>query len=402
MNLTMAVDFYDMVWVSEKVFDKESIDKFIAQCAQNGINRILWRVSVGGQLFYHTNTPDRLQNLAIDQKGKYYSTHHEILKKALLILNEFDPLKTAVDSCHKWGVEIYPWLTIYDDWSYMGEFASSLMKQNPKLSWASQDNSEYLLGVTSYVYDEVVDFRIRQIKELLSYDINGIHLSLRSHSRPPEYLRELKDYLTKNPQKSVADFANTQKDGINNIMKKAHGKYGFDSKAVSEYIRLTGKIPEKDSTEWLRFRGGYLLRFLQKVKKLVNIREVGLSLWWRTQYYPPFPNEFYRWDDIAKENIADDLCYVLPEIAKDFPVCFPELTKYQNNASIWFFTSDATNNVKKRLETIRNALNSKLFNNVCFFEAMDFYKNPSYWEMARELKNIKTEESEKMTTANCS
>lgn len=391
MKLTMAVDFYDLVWVSDEIFDENHIDKFIKQCAENGINRLLWRVSVGGKLFYHTRTTDRLQSFKPSGTGKERDIHLEISKKAMAVMKKCDPLKAAVNSSRKYGIEIYPWLTIYDDWSYMGEFKSSLLRENPNFSWVSQDGSEYLWGVTSYVYDEVVEFRMRQIKELLSYDVDGLHLSFRSHSRPPEYIRTLKTYLEANPGKTVADYAASNKILVRKIMKESHGKYGFEPQAVSEYSKITGKIPDKHDPEWWKFRGGYLLKFLKQVRNMVNTRETGFSLWWRTQHYPPFPNDFYRWDDIVSKNIVDDLCYVLPDDFSKFPACFPELKNHNKNASLWFFTSDNTENVYKRFKVIEEALKSRLFQNVCLFEAMDFYKNPNYWEMVKKIKNIKPE-----------
>ena len=399
MKLTMAVDFYDMVWVSEEIFDESHIDKFIKQCAENGINRLLWRVSVGGKLFYHTRTPDRLSNFRSSKTGKRCDIHREISKKAMAVMEKCDPLKVAVDCSRKHGIEIYPWLTIYDDWSYMGELKSSLLQDNPNFSWVSQDGSEYLWGATSYVYDEVVEFRMRQIKELLSYDVDGLHLSLRSHSRPPEYIKILKAYLEANPCKTVADYVVSNKTLIKKIMKESHGTYGFEPQAVSEYSRITGKIPDKHDPEWWKFRGGYLLRFLKQVRNVVNTREIGFSLWWRTPYYPPFPNEFYRWDDIVSKNIVDELCYVLPNDFSKIPGCYPELVNHNKNSSLWLFTSDNTENVYKRFKIIEKALRSRLFQNVCLYEAMDFYKNPNYWKMVKKIKNINPEAGAEVSAA---
>ena len=59
MKKFIAVDFYDLIWKQETVFSLEDMEALFARYAENGINAVLWRLSVYGKLLYHSKTPDR-------------------------------------------------------------------------------------------------------------------------------------------------------------------------------------------------------------------------------------------------------------------------------------------------------------------------------------------------------
>ena len=87
MKFTMAVDYYDLIWQSDELFDEQKIDHFLGQCAENGINAVQWRLSVCGELLYRTKTGDMFTGKPYNSPKSIAKLHKKLSINAKLSLN---------------------------------------------------------------------------------------------------------------------------------------------------------------------------------------------------------------------------------------------------------------------------------------------------------------------------
>ena len=173
-KMMLCVDYNDMVASNEEVFDEKLIDRFFALCAQRGIERIYWRVSATGNVLYHS----RVRTVFSKGPATWRKGHAAKLRE---ILMRCDPLEVAVRMARKHRLELYPWVTIFDDGK--GVMQSQFSREHPEYLWLSRDQKTRIDGVLCYFYPEVIAHRTSQVRELLAYGVDGLLLSTRSHSR---------------------------------------------------------------------------------------------------------------------------------------------------------------------------------------------------------------------------
>ena len=173
-KMMLCVDYNDMVASNEEVFDEKLIDRFFALCAQRGIERIYWRVSATGNVLYHS----RVRTIFCKGPATWREGHAAKLRE---ILRRCDPLEVAVRMARKHRLELYPWVTIFDDGKDVMQ--SQFSRDHPEYLWLSRDQKTRIDGVLCYFYPEVISHRISQVRELLAYGVDGLLLSTRSHSR---------------------------------------------------------------------------------------------------------------------------------------------------------------------------------------------------------------------------
>ncbi|MCF6177249.1 MAG: family 10 glycosylhydrolase [Victivallaceae bacterium] len=384
MKFTLAVDYYDLIWRSAELFDEQHIDRFLGRCAEHGINAIQWRLSVCGQLLYRTKTGDMFTDKPCDFPESLSKFHEATYNKCKTILEHFDPLEVVVRLAHKHGMELYPWLTIYDDYGVQGDRVSSIVEKYPERCWRSYDGTNYYLGVTSYVYPEVVEFRMKQIMEILSYGGDGLYLSNRSHSRTPEYHNALDEFVNKNPDVCYTEWIKANVEFIEESQKAAIGTYGFDLPAVEAYIEATGKQPEI-SEQWNRFRGKYFMKFIEQVRSEV-IGKLSFGL----RYEPDSPHflygkHFFDWERLINENILDELHYALPEDdSVDLKPLYPgmfKLSKTSKQAWCWLGHKRLEDTIRYKANIIRQQIEQGNLDGVVLFEAYHFLEKPDYWKL---------------------
>ena len=384
MKFTMAADYYDLIQFSEELFDEQKIDQLFGEYAERGINAVQWRLSVCGQLLYHTKTRDMFTEKIHTSSASVEKLHKATLCKCKTILERFDPLEVAIKLAHKHGMELYPWLTLYDDYGVQGDRASSIVTEHPEMSWRSRDGKTNYLGVTSYAYPEVVEFRMKQIKEIATYGGDGLYLSNRSHSRPPAYNNALEDFTNKNPETCYTEWIQENTAFINESQKAAIGNYGFDPPAVEAYIRETGKQAE-NSPEWNRFRGQYFMKFIEQVRK-----EVSGKLSFGLRYEPDAPHflygkHFFDWDHLANSGIIDELHYALPDDESiDLKTSYPEMfksSKASKQGWCWLGYPLPEDTIRYKADIIKQQIQQGNLDGVVLFEAYRFLKKPDYWKL---------------------
>ena len=391
MNCSLYIDYYDLIWKSESLFDENRIDQFLGRCAEAGISSVFWRVSVCGALLYHTELPDRFDMFTPDYEGEVW--RKDIHDKVSAVLQRFDPMAVACRLARKHGLRIMPWLTLYDDYGPRGNHPSSFQRNHPEFCWKHIEKDEYIPGIVSYAYIESVEFRMKQIRELLSYDVDGILLSVGSHSRAPAYLHSQQLWLEEHPDKNIRDF-NIANPGLwKKFQKESLGKFGFDPPAVEAFSLLYGHMPESNDADWWAFRGNYLMDFLRKVRQELTRKDQTISIYYRSselQQNRLIPESFFQWSKLANSGIVDEIHYLIPDTTEDLSLHFPELSTDSNpraHATFWMGLNDFKGN-KARASVVRNAIEERQFTGVSFFEAMSFFCHEENWKYIEEFNQI--------------
>ena len=391
INLTIAVDYLSLIDISDELFDEDPINRLLGEYAERGVDSVQWRVSVLGKLLYHTRLGDRFGEGpfgAADTPG-FAARHGTLCEKAKAVMARMDPMEVAVRLCRKHGIKCYPWLTIYDDAGYYPYTWSHLIRQHPEYCWKAFDKDVYYHGVTSYVYPEVVEYRLAQIKELLGYGGDGLHLCTRSHSRPPGYIEEYLRFLRTHSWEEWP--ATPMHRGLDGMHKACHRQFGFDPPAVQAYREKTGKDPSPDDNAWWQFRGQYLVEFLRKARALTRCSGAELSFG-PVAELAMFPREFFAWKQLLDEDIVDRLHYGATEAYcgaeeahREFPEIFESPGRKNYFQSISSSKKSAVDYIRA-FESTGNAQFLDRLDGLTVFEAMCLVARPELWEFVEHLK----------------
>ncbi len=177
MNRTLNVDYYDLVIRggdagSPTFYDERRIEALLRRCAEEGIQRVLWRLSVCGKEAYYTQVRTPFD----------WATPRERNDRMTAIMERFDPLAVACKLAPRYGLTLYPWITLEDDY-YENNLESGFVAQHPEYQFVSRDGKRYFRGTLCYCYPEVRAHRLAQLQEIVAnYQIDGFYLCLRSHA----------------------------------------------------------------------------------------------------------------------------------------------------------------------------------------------------------------------------
>ena len=132
------------LWVDPSGFGtSEAVDQMISKCQRAGINTILPDIMIGGTV--------------------YFKSSHFIGK--VLANDLFDPLGYMIKKAHAVGIKVQAWSCVYYGKPKKDEWISQSLDRNAQtqvfLSPAHPEVNPYLLSV---------------LRDLLAYDIDGIHL----------------------------------------------------------------------------------------------------------------------------------------------------------------------------------------------------------------------------------
>lgn len=363
-ELTLNLDFFDVA-IGTDAWDmadhRAEMDRLMRIAAHYGVDRILFRLSICGVVCY----PSKVMYVADDRAFESY--HQEMLDTPIgnlpsyiprmaQLMRETDPFADCVEFGHKYGMEVWAWITLYDSLYYAPE--GEFFHDNPQYTWVSRDGTKHIPGVPCYGYPEVRDYHLRQVEELLSYGVDGVYMSMRSHSPWPKDISGSRDY-------------------------------GYNEPVIAEYKKRYGSDPRDaapDSLEQLRFvklKGDFLKLFLSDSHKLCGA--AGKKLAMNTDFGSADPLSAYRMyvpaDDLCRERIVDELCILAGANA--------DLTRWRvlggNQVKLTTFTGihGKTDEIGRPLW--RNGLNAMLRNptidGVCFHE----FGCVSYLNMWREI-----------------
>ena len=132
------------LWADPSGFESaEAVDQMIQKCQRSGINTILPDVMIGGNVYF---------------KSKHFIGN-------VVANDQFDPLAYMIKKAHAAGIKVQAWSCVY--------YTKPL-----KQEWVSQsfDRNKQSQIFLSPAHPEVNPYLISVIKEMLTYDIDGIHL----------------------------------------------------------------------------------------------------------------------------------------------------------------------------------------------------------------------------------
>jgi hypothetical protein len=389
-ELTIAIDYLDLVWISDELFTEEPINRLLGEYAERGVDTIQWRVSVLGQLLYHTKLGDRYTEhpFTAGDLPAFAEQHQPIYEKCKAVMARMDPMEVAVRLCRKHGIRCLPWLTIYDDAGYHPYTWSRIITDHPEFCWKAYDRDVYYHGVVSYVYPEVVAYRLAQIEELLGYGGDGIHLCLRSHSRPPGYNEAYLEFLRDH---SLEEWnATPTHRGLAEMYDACERQFGFDPPAVEAYRDQTGKQARPDDPDWWAFRRQYLVDFLKQAGELTRQRGGELSFGPIAEL-GMFPPEFFPSRQLLDERIVDRQDYGATATYCDREEArrtFPELFANRGHKN-YFYSVNSKMSVSdhvRAFESTGNAAFLDRFDGLLLFEAMHLVLKPELWEFVQHLR----------------
>ncbi|MDY7011221.1 MAG: hypothetical protein SVV80_10795 [Planctomycetota bacterium] len=167
-------------------------------------------------------------------------------------------------------------MTLYDDnpavmQNGSNDMASVLCETHPEWQVLSRDGGEYYQGVFCFAYPGVREHKLAMLTELVRYDIDGVFLSTRHHSRTQEFWDKSMEYID----------GKITFEELDGYADRVRGNFGFNDPIVEEYRKRYGvdiRTEDFDKDLWNRLRGEYLTVFLTEARRLLSLHNKRLSM----------------------------------------------------------------------------------------------------------------------------
>jgi len=131
-RVILHVDYADQIhlgyWQGE-LYGEKRIRNLIRLAANAGITTIYWRVSAVGKVTYRSKVCTILDGCGILRRKPSYSSAVPpsiSYTPAGIIMKQCDPLAVAIDEAHKQGINIYIYVTLFDE-SFPGGLESDFL-----------------------------------------------------------------------------------------------------------------------------------------------------------------------------------------------------------------------------------------------------------------------------------
>ena len=173
-------------------------------------------------------------------------------KQSKMDYGRFDSLAAAVAYGHTIGLKAHAWVSINEDdhgWGWRSEFS----KQHPQFRWLRRDGRPYHSQL-SFAFDQVREYKLALLDELLAYPIDGIFL---------DWIRtgDIRD----NPQNDAGGVAD----------------YGYEAPNVQAFRNKFGTDPhdaDPGDERWAKVRAQPITDFMRAARALCRRRRPGLPL----------------------------------------------------------------------------------------------------------------------------
>ncbi|HIE03332.1 MAG TPA: hypothetical protein EYP61_01095 [Candidatus Latescibacteria bacterium] len=362
----MNVDFFDLCWEATKrgegLYDRERIKRLIARCAEEDFDALHWRVSVCGKVAYHSKVMTVFD-------GEYRLCANPLAQ----VLKRFDPLEVGARYARKYGLRIYPWVTLFD--SYFVGLEDRFFASHPEYLLMSRDGSQVLRGVPCYAYPEVREYRLVEAKELMDYDVDGImYCAHNSHT------------------------------GLTIVSGEPDGEdiFGYNPPVVEAFKERYGVDILKedfDREAWYKLLGEFLTQYLKEVRGELNKRGKEMVVAVKRGEYAiggvyPRAKIHLDWRRWAQEQIVDGLIF---PVAYGVDNTTPEddirsIEGYRSELDrrcrlyVWYtvWTSHATPSEVRR---VVSGVRESHLDGIVFHEAATFeFGREELWELTRKLR----------------
>jgi len=235
-----------------------------------GIKDVYWRVYDGGTSIYPSK-------IAQNQDRRVYETwmKRQMYPKDSMFMrsmaerdfSKYDPLADAVEAAEEYGINLHFWYTIYEDdhgGAFLCEFA-----ENNKQYWQMDREGNQYRGTLDWFFDEVREYKLKIVDELLEYKPYGMYIDLVRHNACPSSDENGIHRFGYNPQ-------------IREAFKSEHGEDPIDL--------------APDNEQWLQFKRDYQYSLLKTIRDKMDkagSKEMSLMLW-------PVENRDWACFDIKK------------------------------------------------------------------------------------------------------
>ena len=252
MEIALNVDLSDPPRYSVVPCDEDWVDSIFEKCAKYGVQRLLWRVSLG-RAYYHSKLMTPVDRAC----GERWIPVAKVVER-------MDPLECAVRSAKRHGVKILAWYPFSE--THISKTGLNLtdpfFSKRRDLYWLNRDASRCFLGHPCLAEPEAAERLTAICKELSDYGVDGIFLSTRTHCPRP-------GLSSRNCEPFKAD------------------EFGFNDPVVKEMKARTGvdisitpveEMAPEVITIWHRLKGEALTNWLRDVRAMLRPRGQELFL----------------------------------------------------------------------------------------------------------------------------
>lgn len=295
---SMGIDYFDLVKTeynhNKQTFGEQKIRELIISLKKAKINTIYWRISYIGIVIpiseVATNPIDILERYDHSNIPEHLITRMLQVQK---VYKECNPLEVAIDQCKKLNIDIFAYITIYDD-CYEG-FEQEFGKKHPEYYSRHYSGNGYVKGVMSLGYPQVKEYKLKLIKELLKYNVDGIYLDIaRTHSGGNPipvhgwYPQWTQPYLAY---------------GYNDYeVKRYKDLYGENPPVIDIINNKDINIETEAEKNWNRVRGSFVDEFIKESSDIVKSSKKILSVAFYPRTYNGFQPGYYTRQMIGRIN----------------------------------------------------------------------------------------------------
>lgn len=242
---------------------------FVAECRRLAVDKVFLRVS------------DQFITTYCEQRMPEDHWYRKALREV-----QGDMMKAITEACHRAGIKVYAYHTIFDYGSptsvlYAGQtpffWEDRFCLQHPEYLVASRDGKQRQYGVLCYAYPEARQHAVGVIKDLMGrWDFDGLYLCTRTHSQPAEF----------------AD------------------QFGYNEPIAAEFQRRHGvdiRTQDFSRSQWWDLQGEYLTQLLREVRAAVPGKQVLIAMPRADYLGPPYGNLRLDWRTWVQQRLVDGL-----------------------------------------------------------------------------------------------
>ena len=222
-----------------------------------GIRDVYWRAFNGGLAMY----PSRVAEVQGPQVYDAYIKHgsYPFANRPVHYLREidftrYDAIADAVEAADELGVNLHLWYSIYED-EHGPAFQCVFNREHPEY-WHMDREGRGYTGTLDWFFEEVREYKLAVVDELLAYPLKGLLLDLVRHNAT----------------------ASADRDGVH--------RFGYNPQIREAYQEAHGADPldlPPDDADWLAFKTEVRTSLIREVRERMDrtdtCRELSLMLW---------------------------------------------------------------------------------------------------------------------------
>ena len=229
-NTFYTFDLCDPTRYHHKTIDADYFDWLLSLLAGTGLT-LLFRANVAGRCYYRSQLMSSFDRASINHENPDAQLWQHIPD----MMDTCDPLAEAVRAARRHNVPIWiwwnwnEWQNVRRDWLDLND---RVWYDNPRKYWCSRDGSRFYCGAPDWGDGEVRNRMLGLAQETLDYGVDGLYLSMRSHSWWPCF----------------------PSPGWDTHLEP----FGFNDSVVNTYKQRHGvdiRYDDYDEEEWLRIKG---------------------------------------------------------------------------------------------------------------------------------------------------